>query len=202
MDTKAVAQRSAEDAMAVQMQHWRFSVEDYHRMAEIGIFGEDGGEDARVELIEGEIVVMSPIGGKHAHTTNQFNRRLVRQVGDDFVVSVQNPIRLTDYSEPQPDLAVIRDRDYRGETPPAADVLLVIEVSDTTLSNDRNVKVPLYAAAGIPEAWIADLKGGRIVRFSEPREGRYQVVAHARRGETMASLVLPTISIAVDDVIQ
>jgi Uma2 family endonuclease len=185
--------------MAVQLQRWRFTVEDYHRMGEAGIFGEDGGEDARVELIEGEIVVMSPIGDPHVGCINSYNELLVGIPGKTWIVSIQNPIRLSNHSEPQPDIVLIR-RDYGGGVPGATEVFLVIEVSDTTLRYDRNVKLPLYAAAGILEVWSTDLNGGRIVRFSDPRDGRYQAVAYARRGETMASLVLPAITIAVDDV--
>jgi Uma2 family endonuclease len=145
--------------------------------------------------------VMSPIGDPHVDCTNAYNELLVSVPGKTWVVSIQNPIRLSNHNEPQPDIALVR-RGYGGGVPGAADVLLVIEVSDTTLRYDRNVKLPLYAASGIPEVWITDLKGGRVVRFSDPREGRYEIVAHARRGETMASLVLPAIAIAVDDVIQ
>ncbi len=187
--------------MAIEVQRWLFTVEDYHKLGRDGFFGEDGGEDARLELIEGEIVVMSPIGGKHTHCINQFNRRLVRLVGDGFLVSVQNPVRLANDTEPQPDLAVVRDRDYGDRNPGPGDVLLLVEVSDSTLRYDRDVKLPLYAAAGIPEVWLADFKGARLLRFSDPRDGRYQAIAEARRGETLTSLALPAVAIAAADVL-
>ena len=116
--------------MAVPIARRRFTVEDYHRMAEAGILGEDD----RVELIAGEIVEMSPVGGRHVEAVSRFTRLLSRQVGDGMLVNVQSPIRLANDGEPEPDLAVVRDRAYGGELPTAADVLLVIEVADTSLA--------------------------------------------------------------------
>lgn len=186
---------------AVQLQRWQFTVDEYHELARLGFFGPDGGEDARVELIDGEIVVMSPIGRKHSTCVNQFAKRIGRLIGDELLMSVQNPILLGDNAEPQPDLVVARDHGPDGPKIVPADVLLLIEVADSTLLYDRNVKLPLYAAAGIPEVWIADLNGGRILRYADPRGGRYQDTAQARHGETLASLTLPAITIVVDDVL-
>ena len=101
------------------------------------------------------------------------------------MVRVQKPVRLANDSQTKPDITLLSRRNRGSAYPTAADVLLLIEVSDTLLAYDQDVKVPLYAAASIPEVWITDLKGGRIVRFSDPREGRYEVVAQARRGETI-----------------
>jgi len=183
--------------MAVPIARRRFTVEDYHRMAEAGILGEDD----RVELIAGEIVEMSPVGGRHVEAVSRFTRLLSRQVGDGMLVNVQSPIRLTNDGEPEPDLAVVRDRAYGGELPTAADVLLVIEVADTSLAYDRNVKLPLYAAAGIPEAWLYDVGAAAIERHSEPRNGRYRLVALAGRGESLTSTVLPAVTLSVDDIL-
>ena len=113
----------------------RFTVREYHRMAEAGILHEDD----RVELIEGELIEMAAIGTRHFTCVNGLTRFLVRSVGDEAIVSVQNPVRLDEYGEPQPDLAVIRPRDYRESLPTPEDVLLLIEVSDTTLAYDRGV---------------------------------------------------------------
>ena len=176
---------------------YRFSVEEYHKLGETGIFHEDD----RVELIAGEIVEMSPVGGRHVEAVSRFTRLLSRQVGDGMLVNVQSPIRLANDGEPEPDLAVVRDRAYGGELPTAADVLLVIEVADTSLAYDRNVKLPLYAAAGIPESWLYDVGAAAIERHSEPRNGRYRLVALAGRGESLTSTVLPAVTLSVDDIL-
>src|SRR5215210_4225582 len=147
-----------------QVTRRRFTVHDYHRMGEAGILHEDD----RVELIEGEIVEMAAIGTRHFSCVNGLTRLLIRSVGDEAIVSVQNPVRLNDHTEPQPDLTVIRERDYRESLPMPEDVLLLIEVSDTTLRYDRNLKLPLYARAGILEVWIVDLSGDLLERPSDP----------------------------------
>ncbi len=132
---------------AAQPAQRRSTVADYERMGEAGILHEND----RVEPINGEIVEMSPIGAPRVTCANRFNRLLVQQFGARATVSVQNPVRLSGDSEPQPDFAVLRDPDFSG-VPSAADVLLVTEVFDTTLPYDRRVKLPLYAAAGISES--------------------------------------------------
>lgn len=137
-----------------------FTVEDYYAMARAGILGEDD----RVELIEGEIVVMPPASSPHAGCVNVLNRILVRAAGARAVVSIQQPLRLSDLSEPRPDVAVLHWRDdfYRERHPGPADVLLVIEVARSSLRFDRGVKLPLYARHSVPEVWIVDLEAGRI----------------------------------------
>lgn len=132
----------------VQVARRRFTVHEYHRMAKAGILHEDD----RVELIDGEPIEMAAIGTRHLTCVNVLNRSLVRSVGDEAIVSVQNPVRLYEYGEPQPDLAVIRTRDYRESLPTPEDVLLLIEVSNTTLAYDRGIKLPAYARKGIREA--------------------------------------------------
>src|SRR2546423_2235676 len=127
--------------MSVQYQKRFFNVDEYYRMAEVGLLSEDD----RVELIEGEIVEMSPIGCTHAGTVDQSNAFLNHKLGDRVMVRVQNPIRLNDFSEPQPDLALLKRRKdfYRNSHPTAEDVLVVIEAADTSLNYDRNVKLSL-----------------------------------------------------------
>ena len=185
--------------MAVQVERVRFTVDDYHRMAEAGILSEDD----RVELIDGEIVRMSPIGNRHAWCVRRLVQLLTRRTGDhEAIVDSQNPIRLGPYSEPQPDVVVLRFReDYYPEHPTPTDVLLVIEVADTSLAYDRQVKLPLYAQAGIPEVWLVDLTGDAIERHSEPSEGGYRRVERVGRGETLVSLSLPSLTLRVDDVL-
>ncbi len=167
-------------------------------MGEVGILR----GDERVELIEGEIVEINPIGGRHIRCVNELNWLLGQQIRDRGLrVSVQNPIRLNDGLEPQPDLAVIRAGDYAGSLPGPEDALLVIEVSDTTLGYDRNVKLALYARAGIREAWIADLPNGAIERHNDPSEEGYRRMERAGRGRSLASEALPDLTLQTDGVL-
>ena len=181
--------------MALRHVNYRFTVDDYNRMAETGI----RREDARVELIEGEIKMMSPIGSRHASTVDRSDRALKRILGDNYIVRVQGPIQLDDYSEPQPDLAVLHFRDdfYATGHPVPADVLLVIEVADSTLQEDRKIKMPLYARAGIREAWLVDLKTETIVRYASPRDGRHRVVRRFHRGQDLALAAIPNVRLPV-----
>lgn len=142
----------------------RFDVHEYHRMGEAGVFG----EKERVELMGGEVVEVNPIGGRHASCVRELNRHFTRGVGDELRVDVQNPVRLDDAHEPEPDLAIIKARDYRNSLPTSEDILLLVEVADTTLAYDRNVKLPLYARFEVPEVWIVDLASEIIERHSEP----------------------------------
>jgi Uma2 family endonuclease len=183
--------------MATQIARRRFTVEDYHRMAEAGILTEDD----RVELIAGEIVEMTPIGGPHMGRLNNLADLLADLVRREALISVQNPIQLSTGSEPQPDIALLRRGAPRDAVPTPADVLLVIEVADTSLAYDRNVKLPLYAAAGIPEAWLFDVGGEALERHTEPRDGEYRLIARARRGESLASTVLPALVLPVDAIL-
>lgn len=181
----------------MEVKRRRFTVHDYHRMGEAGILHEDD----RVELIEGEIVEMAAIGTRHFSCVNRLNRLLVMSVGDEAVVSVQNPVRLNEHTEPQPDLAVIRPRDYRESLPEPDDVLLLIEVSDTTLAYDRGVKLSLYARAGIREVWIVDLPNVTIERYTGPSANGYQRADQARREQTLESIALPGLTPSVDAVL-
>jgi Uma2 family endonuclease len=152
----------------------RLTVADYYRMAEIGILA----PEARVELIDGEIIDMAPPGSPHAGTVTYLTKVLMRAVAERAIVLTQNPVRLSEYSEPQPDLALLRPRDdfYRARHPRADDVLLIVEVAATSLRFDRKTKVPLYARHGIPEMWLLDLGGRRLVRYRAPEHGSYALV--------------------------
>ena len=183
--------------MAVPLPRYRFTVAEYEAMGRAGILG----EDARVELVRGEVIQMSPVAPRHADSVAMLNRRLTRQVPDDVLVLVQSPIRLPDNSEPEPDLALVRFARYTKALPTAADVLVVIEVADSSRDYDRAVKLPLYAAAGIPEAWFADLVADRVERHTEPGPDGYQQIALVGRGKTLTSTVLPGVTIAVDEVL-
>lgn len=148
--------------------HRQFTVDDDHRMAESGILREDD----RVELIDGQVVQMSPIGGRHLSCLNRINRLLVARVADEGIVNVQSPVRLGEYQEPEPDLAAVRSRVYGNDLPAADDVCLLMEVSDSSLAYDRGTKLPLYVRAAIPEAWLIDIPGETIERRTNPSNGR------------------------------
>jgi len=181
--------------MSVPLPRRRFTVDEYYRMAEIGIL--EPGE--RVELIEGEIIQMEAIGSRHAGCVNALNRILVRGVGDDAVVAVQNPARLSDLSEPQPDLAVLRPRaDSYGEAHPGpGDVLLIVEVADSSVGLDRGTKAPLYAFAGIPEYWLVDIPAALVEVHREPGAAGYAAVTRHRRGETLQPQAFPELRVEV-----
>ena len=161
--------------MGIAMESWprrhRITVDEYHRMAEVGVLA----PDARVELIEGEIIDMAPIGIDHNSVVDQLNRLLVHAVGDDAIVRVQGSVRLSRISEPQPDVVLLEPRAdfYRNEFAMGADTLLVIEVSDSTLRYDRDVKVPLFAKSGVPEVWIFDLENDSLLVYRSLSDGGY-----------------------------
>ncbi len=158
-------------AQALPQRH-RYTATEYHRMAAAGIFGEDD----RVELIQGEIIDMAPTGSLHAGTVKYLVAALMRVIGERAMLSVQDPVALNGYSEPQPDLALLRPRPdfYKQGHPNAADVLLVIEVAESSVTYDREVKLPLYAAHGIPETWLVDLQADRLDIHREPSAGGYR----------------------------
>lgn len=150
----------------------RLTVSDFHRMGEAGIFATGD----RVELIDGEVIDMSPIGALHAAIVALLTAFLCRSVGSGVIVWCQNPIRLDDSSEPEPDIALLRPRadGYMSAHPGPEDVLVVIEVADTSLAYDLGVKVPLYARHGIPEAWVIDAATRQTRVFREPSAEGYR----------------------------
>ncbi len=186
-----------EGAMTTEPAHRRFTVNEYHRMAETGILP----EDERVELIDGEIIEMAPIGGRHVVCVSRLNRLLVQHMGDDATVNIQSPIQLGEDEEPEPDVAVVRARNYGDELPTSSDVLLLIEVADTSLAFDRGTKLPLYARSGIPEAWLVDLRAQAIERHTNPSRDGYGVALRAGLGEKIESTVVPGLVISADDVV-
>ena len=167
--------------MSAEIARYSFTAEEFQRMGEAGIFR----QDARLELIEGEIIEVSPIGSPHAACVKFLTRLLYSLFGDTFIVGVQDPVRLNDFSEPQPDVSLLRwrDDDYREKHPTPADVLLVIEVADTTVVKDRTIKVPLYARSDVPEAWLVNIPDERVEVYSEPAGGAYQRAEVFGRGD-------------------
>jgi Uma2 family endonuclease len=186
--------------MAVQLLKKRlFTAEEYYRMAEAGIIS----KDERVELIEGEVVAMAAIGSRHAASVDRLNYFLSQRVGGRALVRVQNPIRLDQFSEPQSDIALLRPRAdfYAFAHPGPADVFLVVEVADTSVGFDRDVKTPLYARAGIPEAWLVDLTGDYIMVYRKPSVQVYQDVQCLQRGQSLFPEAFPDLILAVEDVL-
>lgn len=168
-------------------------------MAEQGMFE----PDERVELIDGEIFTMSPVGSLHVRCVNFFTDFLIRRLGESYLVSVQNPIISANDTEPQPDLTVLRRKTdlYIGHLPTGSDTLIVIEVADSTASFDRNRKFPKYAEAGIPEAWLVDLKRDAVEVHTDPGPNGYGVVKTLRRGERLSSSVITSIDLSIDDIL-
>lgn len=177
----------------------RFTVDEYHRMVEAGVLHEDD----RVELLDGQIVVMTPIGSRHAATVDRLTHLFSQRVGNRAIVRVQNPIVLGQYWEPQPDLCLLRPRDdfYASAHPRDADVLLVVEVADTSASDDRERKLPEYARAGVAEAWLVDLERDAVEVHREPGPEGYREVNVLRVGDTLVPLLFPAASIPVDEVL-
>ena len=166
-----------------------FTVDEYHAMGRAGIFNEDG----RVELIDGLIIRKSRVGDSHVDCVNSLNylftSRLYTSEEPPAIVSVQNPVRLNDYSEPEPDVVLIRP-DKTG-VPHAKDVLLLVEVANTTLAFDRGIKLPRYAAAGIPEVWIVALEEDQVEVYRKPGPAEYGEQAVFIRGEAVTIEALP-----------
>jgi Uma2 family endonuclease len=185
-------------AMADTVVRRRFTVGDYHRMAEVGILRER--ECEHVELIDGEIVVMTPIGPRHNACVGSATRTLILALGDTAIVLPQGSIRLDLYNEPEPDLVLLRPRAdfYASRHGAPRDVLLVIEVSDSSIAYDRDVKGPMYAMSGIGEYWIADLTTNVVWRYWSPAHGVYQHVETHHRGQSIAPHQLPACVVPVD----
>lgn len=185
--------------MDVRIARRLFTVDEYYRMAAAGILGPDD----RVELIDGEIVEMSPIGIRHASCVDRIMALLIRRLGRRATVCGQNPVRLDIRSEPQPDIAVVSPRDdfYASGHPGPSDVLWLVEVADTTLAFDRRVKVPLYARAGVPELWIVDLEHDRVEVFADPAGGGYTASEVYGRGDRISPRALVRVTLRVEEIL-
>jgi len=177
----------------------KFTVDEFHRMLQAGILREDD----RVELIQGEIVEMTPVGSRHAACVKRLNRLLSRGVGDAAIVSIQDPVRLGPDSEPQPDIALLRPRPdfYADRHPAAGDVLLIVEVADTSAAYDRDTKLPLYARAGIPEVWLVDLAANQLEVYRRPSPQGYGEKEVYRPGMRVSPEALPALSLSVAEIL-
>jgi Uma2 family endonuclease len=176
----------------------RFTVQQYHLMHEAGVF--EVGD--RYELINGEIREMSPIGIKHAVCVTRLTKNFERKLGDRTIIWAQNPIRLSNNSEPQPDLAILKWRDdfYASGLPTPVDILLIIEVADSTIAYDRNVKMPLYAASGIPEMWLFDINQQVIEGYSQPSASGYKRSQRYEQGDNLCLLAFPEVIFNLEEI--
>jgi Uma2 family endonuclease len=168
-------------------------------MAQAGILGEDD----RVELLEGEIVEMAPIGSRHASCVDRLNRLFSLRVGEATIIRVQSPVRLGERSEPQPDLTLLRPHPdfYVSAHPGPRDIFLLVEVAEASASLDRDVKCPLYARAGVPEVWLVDLPGECIEVYRKPAPQGYQEVRQVRRTERVAPQAFPEIGLTGEEIL-
>lgn len=176
-----------------------FTVEEYDRMIEVGILGKED----HVELIDGEIVEMSPIGLRHAACVDRATMLLAPALVGKAIVRTQGPIRLSDYSKPQPDLILLEPRKdyYAAAAPITRNALLVIEVSDTSIRYDRGPKLKVYARAGVSEVWIEDLTTDTLWVFREPSRAVYKVQLTLRAGNALAPLAFPALRVAVSELL-
>lgn len=183
-----------DDPSQAPTQH-RWSVADFYRMAEAGLISEGD----RMELIEGELIDMAPIGSRHAFTVTLI-AGMFRTADDRCLVSVQNPVRLSAWSEPQPDIALLKPRNYSTAHPGPDDVLLIVEVSDSTLKYDRDVKLTLYARHGIPEVWLIDLQQNRLTQYRDPTPQGYRRSCMAAATDVVEPAELPGLAVRVSEV--
>ena len=199
LQTKTPSPPQVQDVPAYVPQTRKFTVAEYYRMAEVGILK----PDERVELIEGEIIVMAPIGPEHADDVDEFNTVFGIYAPGRFRIRIQNPVRLDNGSEPQPDAALLRLRPggYRAAHPTPADVLLVVEVADSSLAYDRDVKAHIYGRNDIPETWVRNLPEDCIERFTQPSPDGYAQHTVHRRGETLTPVSLPDLNFPVSDLL-
>jgi len=178
----------------------KLTADEFEKLGDAGILG----EDSRVELVEGELIEMAPIGSRHAAAVNTLSMFFARAVADAAIVSTQNPLRLSQHSQRYPDLMLLQPRpdQYRAALPRPEDVLLLIEVADTTLEYDRESKLPLYAQHGIREVWLFDLDGKRLEIYREPSDAGYRRKLERRGTDTASPLALRAIVFSLPDLFE
>ena len=181
-----------------QPRRLRFTVDHYYKMIELGMID----DYEKSEIIDGEMIPKMSIGDRHAWIVNLLAKYFVQTVPDSILVGIQNPLRLTDFDEPEPDFVLSDLTKYDGRRHPRPEqTLLVVEVADTSLRFDRNTKLPLYAAADIPEVWIVNLPSNIVEVHQKPEFGIYQVTEIFRIGDTVSSSVLPILAVSVDHIL-
>jgi len=177
----------------------RFTVDEYEQMGVAGVFA----PDVRLELLDGEIVEMNPIGSRHAACVKRLHLLLTEALGRRAVIGVQDPTVVGSHTEAQPDISVLRWNDdfYASAHPRSDDVLLLVEVADTSVSSDRRVKLPVYATGGIAECWLVDLNAEVVEVYRRSAGGTYKERRDAARGETVSPTAFPEVTLAVDDIL-
>ena len=185
--------------MSVQLLRRLFTVDQYYKMLEAGVFS----ENERVELIRGEIIKMSPIGIHHSACVKRLNKLFILRLAETVTVGIQDPVRLNDNSEPQPDVSLLERRPdfYETQHPQPENVFLLIEVSDTTIKYDREVKVPLYAENNIVEVWLVNLTEECLEVYRQPKANGYEIVQTFQRGENLTIQALPNVTFTVDEIL-
>ncbi len=185
--------------MSVQLLKRQFTVKEYHHKPQAGILK----EDERVELIRGEVIKKSPISSHHAACVNRLNRLFYKKLGSRVLVSVQNPVELDDYSEPEPDLALLEPRSdfYESGHPKPGDIFLIVEVGDSTIRGDREVKIPLYAEDNIIEVWLVGINEQCLEVYRQPTSSGYRQVEKLHRGQSLSIQRLPGVNILVDEIL-
>jgi Uma2 family endonuclease len=181
------------------LERWKFTVDDFQRMAEVGLLKEDD----RVELIDGELIRMNPIGFGHGGHVKRLNRILSRGLDERALLSIQDPLQIRPRGQPQPDIMVLRPRedDYSTSHPTASDVLLLIEVADSSLDYDLETKAAIYAQAGIADYWVVNLVGSQIIVLRQPVDGSYRSVQTLVHGDILRPLAFPDLAIPVADIV-
>ena len=177
----------------------KFCTKETYKMMEVGILPEESGW----ELIDGEIIHRMTIGGKHAGTIKKLNKILTKMVGEQSIISVQDPIQIDDHNEPEPNIALLKPREdfYVESHPTPEDVLLLNEVSDSTVEFDRKVKKSLYAGAEIAEFWLVNLRENTIEVYSQPKNGTYRLAQILEKGETVKSNAVENLSLEVEEIL-
>lgn len=186
--------------MVVQPTRRWFTTTEYHQMIEAGILKEDD----RLELIEGEVVNMTPIGRRHFACVARLTRLFFQKLGDDAIVSIQNPVELTEFTEPQPDCAILQPQPdfYASGLPTPENIFLLVEVSDSSVDDiDRRVKVPRYARSRVPELWLVDLEQETLTVYADPSSEGYRSVRVLRHGDQVAPSAFPDRLFQVADIL-
>ena len=177
----------------------RFTTSEFHKMVEAGILPEESGW----EVIDGYLIDKMTIGSRHASVVKRLNKVLSNLLGDRYIIGIQDPIHIDDFNEPEPDISVLRSRDdfYSESHPGPDDVVLAIEISDTSANYDRNVKLSLYAKAGLAEVWLIDAANGCVEQFSSPVAGQYVTLTRYCSDETLHSVSISELAIEIDTIL-
>lgn len=185
--------------MRIEVEKKRFTVDEYHQMCETGIIG----FDERTELIDGEIIKMTSPSTRHVACANRATTFFSEAFGRRAIVSIQNPLLLNLYNEPQPDVVVLKPQPdfYTSTRFTPEDAFFVVEISESSLAFDRKVKLPRYAASGAPEVWIEDLRHGLLLVFRDLENNMYKTCLTLRRGESVSPLAFPEVIFKVDDLL-